>query len=121
MALPDPIPTLTVGAVTYDFARTGMTDTSSTYQTADGLNRMAVSHSRNKRDRCVLRLDRDFVAADPYVSYNNQKYSHSAYVVFDAPLVGVTPAQRDALGQLLTAVMVAGTPDYILRVLQGES
>jgi len=121
MALPDPIPTLTVDAVTYDFFRTGMNGTSSTYSTANGLDHLTVSHTFNKRKRSVMRVDRDFVATDPYVPFNNNKYSHSAYVVYDAPGVGVTPTQQDKLGQLLAALMAAGTPDYVLRMLQGES
>lgn len=121
MALPDPIPTLTVDSVTYDFARTGSGEGRSTYATADALNRLTIAHSQNKRNRTLIRLDRDFVAADPYVPAQNQKFSHSVWTVFESPVVGVTPAQRDKLGQLHRAILLEGTPDYVLRMLQGES
>lgn len=120
VALPDPIPTLTVAGDTYDFSRVGFTDTSGVFLTADGLNRLTVSHRYNKRNRFSVRIDRQKVAADVWTPFNNTEYSHSAYVVWDCPTVGVTPAENQELGQLLYAVLAAGTPDYDLRVLQGE-
>jgi len=120
MALPDPIPTLTVNAVTYDFARVGMADGSSVYQTANGLDRVSIGHQDKARSRTTLRVDRRKVAADPFNAALNQEYSISTYVVSDAPKLGVTQAERDYHSQLLTAFMVAGTPDYWLRILQGE-
>lgn len=120
MALPDPIPTLTVNAVTYDFVRTGMADGSSIYQTANGLDKLSVSHQQKSRNRTTLRLDRKKIAADPFDAGINQEYSMSTYVVWDRPMVGFTAAECDYHTQLLSALLVAGTPDYGLRVLQGE-
>lgn len=120
MALPDPIPTITVNAVTYDFARIGMDSSSAVYQTANGLDRLTVSHQSKTRNRHTLRLDRSKIAADPFDADINQKYTQSAYVVWDTPLIGVTAAEADLHSQLLVAIMAAGTPDYALRVLQGE-
>lgn len=120
MALPDPIPTLTVQAKTYDFARIGFSDNSSVFQTANTRDRLTVSHRFNKRNRFSIRLDRSKIAADPFDASLNQEYSHSAYVVWDSPNLGITPAENQELGQLLVAILAAGTPDYDLRVLQGE-
>jgi hypothetical protein len=116
----DPIPTLTVNAVTYDFARVGGDLEKGIFQTADGANRLTLARQTRKRVRTSMRIDRTFLAEDPFVPDTNADYSHSAYVVWDRPRVGVTATQENYLGQLLTAVMVAGTPDYALRVLQGE-
>lgn len=118
--LPDPIPTLTVNSVTYDFVRIGSTETSSVYQTANGNDRMIVSRQNKARNRYTIRLDRRKVAANPFDASLNQEYTQSAYVVWDIPKLGVTPEEADYHGQLLSAVMVAGTPDYALRVLRGE-
>lgn len=120
MALPDPIPTITVNAVTYDFARVGMTDGNAIYRTATGLDKVTVSHQQKARNRTTLRLDRSKIAADPFDAGINQEYSMSTYVVWDRPKVGFTAAECDLHTQLLTAFLVAGTPDYGLRVLQGE-
>jgi hypothetical protein len=120
LALPDPIPTLTVNSKTYDFARIGMTDTSGIYQTADGLDRLTISHQYRKRNRFSVRLDRNFLADDPFVSTITQRFSHSVYTVIDTPQIGVDPVENDWLYQLHAAIMAAGTPDYSKRILQGE-
>lgn len=120
MALPDPIPTITTAAVAYDFARIGMDSTSSVYSTASGNDRMLISRSEKARKRLTIRLDRRKVAANPFDASLNQEYSHSTYIVWDIPKLGVTAAEAAAHSQLLSDILVAGTPDYGLRVLQGE-
>lgn len=121
MALPDPIPTLTVNSVNYDFARIGNDVNSAVYQTADGNDRLTVSHSLKNRNRHTIRLDRTKIAANPFDAAIDQEYSMSTYVVVDVPKIGFTASEMNYHSQLLTAIMVAGTPDYVLRVLQGES
>jgi len=121
MALDDPIPTLTVNAETYDFARIGMTDGNSIYQTASGDDRLTVSHSQNRsRTRSLVRLDRSKIAPDSLNSALNKPFSLATYVVLDRDVVGWTPAEVDYHFQLLAALWAAGTPDNGLRVLQGE-
>lgn len=124
MALPDPIPTLTVNAVTYDFARIGITGDSSsslgTYRTADKLNTLSIAHTVKNRERHSVRIDRKKVAANPFDSSLNQEYSWSVYTVLDMPRNGVSTTEAQLLNQLLAAFMVAGTPDYDIRVFAGE-
>lgn len=120
MALPDPIPTLTVNSVTYDFARVGFGDASSVYQTANGLDRLTIQHSQKARNRHVVRLDRKATVADPLTTGNNFETSFSVYTVIDMPRVGFSAATVDYGRQLLESFMIAGTPDYGLRVIQGE-
>jgi hypothetical protein len=125
MALPDPIPTITTDSIAYDFYRIGQIgngdSVSSVYRTADDLNRLTISHERKRRFRHVVRLDRSKVAADPFDASVDQEYSWSAYTVFDVPLIGVSADEVDDLGLLLRDIQVAGTPDYVLRVIRGES
>lgn len=120
LALPDPIPTLTVNSVTYDFARIGFGDASSIYQTSDGLNRLGIQHSQKARNRHVVRLDRRAVVEDPLTTGSSYEQSFSVYTVIDMPRVGFSAADVDYGRQLLEAFMLAGTPDYGLRVIQGE-
>jgi len=120
MALPDPIPTLTVSAVTYDFARIGMDGTSSIYQTANGNDRLLISHQNKNRFRTTARFDRRKIAANPLDASLNQEYTMSTYVVWDVPKTGFTSTEIVAHSQLLSDFLVAGTPDYGLRVVQGE-
>lgn len=120
MALPDPIPTLTVNSVTYDLVRTGLGKGESTYQTSDGLNRLSISHSEKNRKRDVIRFDRTKIAASPFDAAKDQEYSMSTYVVVDSPRLGFTVAEKDWHLKLLSAFLVEGSPDYSLRVLGNE-
>lgn len=125
MALPDPIPTITINSVTYDLARTGFVGKNgasqgSVYQTSNGLDRLTIEHSEKNRKRDVVRFDRKKIAATPFDAAKDQEYSMSAYVVVDSPRLGFTSAEKDYVFQLLSAFWVAGTPDYGLRVLNGE-
>lgn len=121
MALPDPIPTITVAAVTYDLARVSTSDDKSVYRTANKLDQLTISKSEKNRLRYSVRFDRKKVAATPFDASLNQEYRWSAYTVLDVPSNGVSVAEAQALNQLLAAFMVAGTPDYDSRVLQGET
>lgn len=120
LALPDPIPTLTVNAITYDFARVGFGDSKAIYQTSTGNDRLTIEHSQKARNRHVVRLDRKATVADPLTTGSNFETSFSVYTVIDMPRVGFSAATVDYGRQLLEAFMVAGTPDYGLRVIQGE-
>lgn len=120
MALPDPIPTVTTNSVAYNFARIGQDKTSSVYQTSDGNDKLTISRSEKARKRFSIRLDRRKIAADPFNAALNQEYRQAVYIVWDTPLLGVTSTEADWHGKLLTDLMIAGTPDYALRVLQGE-
>jgi hypothetical protein len=121
MALPDPIPTLTVNSVTYDFARTSFGENRSVFSTANGLDVLTVSkQSRGARNRHMVRFDRTKVAASPFDAAKDQEYSCSAYTVLEFPLLGFTSAELAYEEELLRTFMAAGTPGYVVRVLQGE-
>lgn len=120
MALPDPIPTLTVDAITYDFARTSFGDAQSIYRTANGLDVLTIAKTEKARSRFSVRFDRSKIAADPFDDNRNVPLSMSSYLVMDVPPTGFTAAEIQDHTELLTAFLVAGTPDYVLRVIQGE-
>lgn len=120
MALPDPIPTVTINSIAYDFARVGMADGNSIYQTGDGNDRLTISHSSRNRTRTLVRLDRQKITADTLNSALNRPYTAATYVVVDRDSVGWTSAELDYHFQLLSGLWAAGTPDYGLRVLKGE-
>lgn len=120
MALPDPIPTLTVDSVTYDFARSTFGENSSKFVTADGNDTFTVSRQvSGSRTRFLLRCDRRKIAEDPF-SGTNQEYKYSAHIVYDVPKVGVSVGEVTDLSDLLLAIMASGTPDNSVRVVQGE-
>jgi len=118
--IPDPIPTVTVNSVAYDFSRRSVDHTKGVFATADGAYVLTFAQQSKKRNRFSMRLDHNFLAEDVFVPDTNSGYSHSAYVVWDSPKIGVTAADNNVLGSVLGSLMVAGTPDYALRLLQGE-
>jgi hypothetical protein len=121
MALPDPIPTLTVNAVTYDLARTTFGENRSVFSTANGLDKLTVSkQSRGGRNRHMVRFDRTKVAATPFDAAKDQEYTCAAYTVLEFPVFGFTSTELAYQEELLRTFMAAGTPDYVVRVLQGE-
>lgn len=120
MALPDPIPTVTINSIAYDFARVGMAGSSAAYQTGDGLDRLTISHTVKNRIRTLVRLDRSKIDEDALITSTNRPYSASTYVVVDRDASGWDPSELDYHFQLLSGLWAAGTPDYGLRVLKGE-
>lgn len=122
MALPDPIPTVTVNSIAYDFARVGMQTGNSVYQTGDAKDRLTISHTATARSRTrtLVRLDRSKITADTLNSSLNRPYNASTYVVVDRDNVGWTADELDYHFQLLSGIWVSGTPDYGLRILKGE-
>jgi len=120
MSIPDPIPTLTVNSVAYDFLRTGSGDAKGVYRTADGLDRLTIEHTEKARRRSVIRLDRIAIADDPLITGNSFEASMSTYVVMDRHKV-FTAEDTDWHLKLLSAFLLEGTPDYSLRVARGES
>jgi hypothetical protein len=125
MALPDPIPTLTVNSVAYNFARTASSGNNgivtSVYQTPDKLDKLTVSRMERARTRYSVRFDRRKIAADPLNAALNQEYNMAAYTVFDVPRTGFSNTEITWLSRLLGDFLVAGTPDYELRVIQNET
>lgn len=120
MSIPDPIPTLTVNSVAYDFVRTGSGDATGVFKTADGLDRLTIAHTEKARRRSVIRLDRTAIADDPLITGNSFEAAMATYVVMDRHKV-FTAAEADWHLKLLSALLLEGTPDYSLRVLRGES
>lgn len=122
MAFPDTIPTQTVNSVTYDFFRVGMSGSSGSYSTDDGLNRLSFDHTVKARARHAIRLDRDAIVEDPLTTGSNFKASMSAVLSVNMPRLGEGFSATDAdwLVKLLSSILVEGTPDYSLRLLRGE-
>lgn len=92
MALSDP-QTVTVGTA-QTLARI-LTDTSAaTYQSADGIFALKVSHQVTRtRKRSLVEISRKKIAADPLVTTVNVEYSAVLRIVFDRPIVGFTEAE----------------------------
>lgn len=120
MALPDP-QSVTISGTATSLPRTGFTNTSGTFASADGAISETVSHQYGKRTRHLIRLDHSKVAADPFTSGINTKYAASVYIVVDQPNVGYTSAELKAVVDGFLAQLAASSGTLITRILGGES
>lgn len=110
---------ITVSAVAQSMPTIARNGNDSTYQKDDATYRLTISHQyKAERNRFVIRVDANKVAADPLTSANNRVYTQAVYIVIDKPVVGYSNAESSALAVALTAW---ATSANILKVLGGET
>jgi hypothetical protein len=68
-----------------------------------------------------VRLEHSKIAADPFVSAQNVKYSMSTYIVTDTPVTGYTIAQQKEIVDALVAYLSASTGARVTQLLGGEN
>lgn len=122
MAVSDP-QSITIGADTISLPRTGQGVDQGVFTSSDGNTRLTIQHQSTKggRFRRVFKIDHSIVAADPFVTTVNAKYSETMYVVMDVPSVGFTQAQELDLYKGLSGLLSASTYALANKVLGGES
>lgn len=120
MAFADP-QSVTINAVANSLPRTSSGVNSGAFATNDGTVKLSVSHAVGKRARRTVRIDHTKIAADPFVSGVNNKYSTSVYIVVDHPLVGYTAAEVKQIVDGLTAYLTASSGARVTQLLGGEN
>lgn len=120
MAFADPQSVTIVGGAT-SFPRIGSGLNTGVFGTADGLNKLSVASTYGSRTRRTARLDLSKVAADPFDSTVNAKYSMSAYIVVDVPTVGYVTADMVTNTAGLLAWLTASTNAKLTQLMGGES
>jgi hypothetical protein len=120
MAFADP-QTVTIGGTATTLPRTSSDVNAGAFTKDDGNVKLRVSHQYGKRTRRLIRLDSTKVAADPFLSGTNVKYSMSVSLVVDVPPVGYTIAEQKALIDALTAYLTASTGARATQLLGGEN
>lgn len=87
---------VTVSGAAKNLARIGTSDLRGVFNnTAAGL-RATISHTSGKRDRHVVRLDFDKLAADTFTEGINRAVKMSVQLSVDVPPVGFTTAEIEA-------------------------
>lgn len=120
MAYADP-QSVTIAGVATSLPRTSSGTNSGTFTSNDGLVRLSVSHAYGKRQRRIIRLEHAKVAADPFVSGQNTKYSMTTYIVVDVPTSGYTVAQQKEVVDAFAAYLTASTGANVTKLLGGEN
>jgi hypothetical protein len=121
MAFPDPT-VFTVNSIAKSMARISSTGTSSTYQTADGLFRLEISHQSSRKDgknrvRSLVRFTQKAVVTNPLDSTNDYD-TLPIQVVFDHPEFGFTDVQ---MGQNAAALFAFLSSGNITKIFGQES
>jgi hypothetical protein len=120
MAFADPY-VVTVGAASPSMAAVSRGDNQTSYRSADGLVSAKVSHQYGKRNRSVIRIDFSKIAADPFAPSVNQKFTHSAYLVYERPPVGFTATEQQDLIKALLNKSIATTFADVTKLVAGEN
>lgn len=120
MALATP-QSVTINSVAISMPRVGQSLNSGKFSSNDGLVQETVSHQNGKRNRHMFRIDHNKVAADPFLTTVNAKYSMSAYIVIDVPTVGYTVAEQKQVVDGFIAQMTATSGAIITQVLGNEN
>lgn len=120
MALADP-QSITISGTAVSLPRVGSSGAATgSFANPEQTAILHVTNVKGRRFRRTVRLEHSKVAADPLTSANT-KYSMSAYIVFDTPLVGYTVAEAQAVVAGLTKWLTDSTGANVARVLGGEN
>lgn len=111
----------TINAVA--MARTGVGLKSGEFQSSDGNAQLFIAHQITKAARVQSRAKVSFskVAADPLLANTNGRYSMSATLVVDRPLVGYTVAEAKVIVDAFVAWLSASTGAKITQLLGQEN
>jgi hypothetical protein len=121
MAFSDP-QSVTINAVAQSLPRVSSGANAGVFKKDDSTVKLTVSHTYARgRARRMLRLDHQKVAADPFLSGVNSKFSASVYVVVDVPDVGYTIAEAKQIVDALTAYLTASSGARATQLLGGEN
>jgi len=119
MAYTDP-QSITISGVATSLPRTSSGVNSGVFTSADSTVVVKISNAYGKRNRRIARMEHSKIAADPLTSVN-QKYSMTAYVVVDEPVVGYTIAERQAVVAGLTKWLTDTSGANVAKLLGGEN
>lgn len=117
MALADP-QSVTVNAIAKSLPRTGMSDTSGRFMTADGKYSLTIQHSKDKKFRHVVELKFVDTVASSLVPSQNVVSETRAYLVVENPINGI---DATTAGYVATALTTYANAAFITKLIGGES
>jgi len=120
MAFGDPQSVTIVGG-SVSLPRTASGENTGAFTSADGYTGLQVSSAYKARTRRTVRLNLAKVAADPFDGSINAKYSMSAYLVVDVPVVGYTIADQVTNVAGLCTWLTASTNAKLTQFMGGEN
>jgi len=120
MSFPDSLTgTFDGSAVTLN--RTSVLGFSATYQSADGLATVVVSHDKKKRTRHHFKVTVTKSVSDPLVPANSAPVSVSSYTVVDVPLFGYSTADQIKIAAGQMSMLTASSNALLTKLIGNES
>lgn len=121
MAFSDP-QSVTISGTAVSLPRTSSGPNDGSFTSNDGNTVLRIQHTFGKtRNRHLIRLDVAKVAADPFQSALNARYSMGVQVIVDIPVVGYTVADQKTIVDALTAYLSASTGARVTQLLGSEN
>ena len=121
MAFADP-QSVTISGSAISMPRTSGGVNDGAFKASDGNTTLRVQHvSGKQRDRHTIRLDVAKVAADPFQTAYNARYSMGVQLIVDVPKVGYTIAEQKAVVDALVAYLSASTGARVTQLLGSEN
>lgn len=101
MAYNDPQSVKDLNGTATSLPRTGSSQTTGEFRSADQVYKLVVAHNRGKRTQHVARVEFADLVANPLVPNQNQVVSAAATFTVNVPLNGLSAAQALALAKSL--------------------
>jgi hypothetical protein len=112
---------VTIGGTAVSLPRTAITANGASYVAPDSATRLEVLHTYGRRNRHMVRVRTDKIAADPLLASNNRRLSATAGFYIDVPPEGFSVTEQVALVKSLTDALSASTMALTTKVVGGES
>jgi hypothetical protein len=112
---------VTLAGTAVSLPRTAITATGAAYTAPDSTLVLDTIHNYGRRNRSMVRIRQDKIAADPLVATTNRRLSASAWVTIDTPPEGFSVAEQVALVKALSDWLSASTYANTTKLVGGES
>lgn len=112
---------VTIGGTASSLPRVTTTPTGATYVVPDSTIRLELNHTYGRRNRHMVRVRQDKIAADPLLSGTNRRLSATVGLYIDVPPEGFSITEQVALIKALTDWLTASTNANATKVVGGES
>jgi hypothetical protein len=112
---------ITINAIANSLKGISRGNLESKYQTSDGAYALRIAHDVSNRERSLVRLDKNVVGVDPFVSTINKPYRASWWLVGERPLngAGITDVEFQQMGAGFLAYLA--TAGYLDKIIGLES
>lgn len=113
--------TITISGTANTLPRVSTTPTGAVYANPDSTVTFDVTHNRGRRNKHMVRIRTDKVAADPLLANVNRRLSMSGWFALDVPPEGFTVTEMVATLAALATWLTANSNANAVKVVGGEA